>query len=609
MSKDIFKVIGIFALSIALTLTLGACELDDLINDDDVDDIVNDDPVEEIIEVEEGESLQEAVDVAEPGDKIKVKPGEYNEHVNIETNDIALTAEEEHETEAIHLAVREAEGVTVEGFIISGSEVDGVYIEDSKNIDVRNNIIEGHENDGVNITSESSDVLIEENIIENNGLNTGREGIAVRESSDAIVKNNDIIESGGGGLFVLEESDAKIDYNDIKSNAGPGILIRESSSTSIEENTIKDNYFDSETRINGILIEDSDIGSIDKNKLTDNWAGIAVLSSSVDTINDNTSKRHTGDGIFVYDDSDVAEINGNILEGNYHGISVRDGSEVEEIENNYIEENSQNGISIEVSEVDINNENIIKNNGNRGLSIHGDSVAAVENNTIAEHTDGAGQGIGFDDSEVDIRDNEFRDNEIGLGYSNPIENYSYDISGNDFENNDLQVVYYTNEDKNWIPSLLEEIYGDNNFIPEKNEKVEDIEEVQYEDDLWGWEIATDDKEPEEEKLVIKEEITATELAGFDNLEGKLLVKNYNEAETLKSIEENVVFDGATGERSIELDTAKEQMRKEEEDLVIEFDEDLLWDLRSEEEKGEGFTLKILDEDEEFIDDITIILAD
>ena len=61
-----------------MTLTLGACELDDLINDDDVDDIVNEDPVEEIIEVEEGESLQEAVDVAEPGDKIKVKTGEVD---------------------------------------------------------------------------------------------------------------------------------------------------------------------------------------------------------------------------------------------------------------------------------------------------------------------------------------------------------------------------------------------------------------------------------------------------------------------------------------------------------------------------------------------------
>ena len=180
----------------------------------------------------------------------------------------------------------------------------------------------------------------------------------------------------------------------------------------------------------------------------------------------------------VMNSSENINIENNIIRGNNKsGVFVMNNSKAT-IENNEISNNKKDGIQSDGSTLEVIS-NTILNNGSKGLSIHGGSTATIKDNEIGNQSNDYSQGIGFDNSDVDINDNNIHDNTMGIVYSN-IKAVDYGIEkivNNQFNNNDIQVIHYVESQEK--PTLLKNISEKNTFEPESD--------IVKRDDL-GWNI-------------------------------------------------------------------------------------------------------------------------
>jgi parallel beta-helix repeat protein len=105
----------------------------------------------ENIYVSPGESIQVAVDEASPGDTILVKPGEYNESIQINQDNLTIIPDskdpygtvitgENGEGNAFKVV---ASNVTISGFSITDSKC-GIYLNGAQNCTINNNNISGN---------------------------------------------------------------------------------------------------------------------------------------------------------------------------------------------------------------------------------------------------------------------------------------------------------------------------------------------------------------------------------------------------------------------------------------------------------------------------------
>ena len=275
------------------------------------------------------------------------------------------------------------------------------------------------------------------------------------------------------GIEIYNSDNVKLIDFLIEGNGGNGINVDSSKNITITNNIIKDNeYF-------GILIKNSKSVVIENNEVKNNgleegFPGIQTNNSEVKMLN-NKITGNKGNGISLVNESYAEILNGNeISNNNKRGVLLRQdwgskkgpGSEAI-IEDAEVIGNGLFGIESSYSEITIKN-SVISNNGSRGFSIYNNSIAIIENNKISDHTnkEESPQGIGFNNSDVEIINNEISNNGIGLGYGGiDTTNYGENkIIDNNFENNEKQVVSYIENNDNYL--LLKEIKNKNDFTPE-----------------------------------------------------------------------------------------------------------------------------------------------
>jgi parallel beta-helix repeat protein len=145
----------------------------------------------ENIYVSPGESIQEAVDNALPGDTIFVMPGEYNESIQINQDNLTIISDSKNPyNTGITGADREsnvfkviASNVTISGFSITDSKC-GIYLNDAQNCITNNNIILGNK---IGICLSKS----ENNTLSNNIVTSNADcGIKLFTSSGNTIYNN-----------------------------------------------------------------------------------------------------------------------------------------------------------------------------------------------------------------------------------------------------------------------------------------------------------------------------------------------------------------------------------------------------------------------------------
>lgn len=289
----------------------------------------------DVIVVEDGDSIQDAVNRAKPGDTIRVMPGSYVETVYIDKDSIRLIGviEEgvwptlEGETRLNDAILYSGNNIVVENFKITHYKGNGIMGQAGNNFEIRNNLIVDTGVYGIfpqlgqngivegNIISGIEDAAIYVGMSDNvhvsgNEVFDSVAGIEIENSRHAIVENNYVHDNTGGilafitpGLPIKTTRDVVIRDNFVVNNntanfgapgstvagipAGTGVLIMAADEVVVEDNIITGN------KTAGVLIVDHhNAGNVtidpdadpipDRVAILDNF----MLNNGYDTIDD-----------------------------------------------------------------------------------------------------------------------------------------------------------------------------------------------------------------------------------------------------------------------------------------------------------------------------------
>jgi nitrous oxidase accessory protein NosD len=197
------------------------------------------------IHVQPGQSIQAAIDAAEPGDRIVVEPGVYHENLTITKDNLTLrgagldeerTVLEPGETPTPSICTQAdvvhgicvtgpspgppVTGTTIRGFTIAHFSGFGIFLLNANDSVVRQT--QARDNDGYGI---SGFVLSGVRFIDNIANDNGQPGLYIGDSPDAnaVVRGNESYGNGAGGA------------------EGDGILIRDSNHGVVRGNRVWDN--------------------------------------------------------------------------------------------------------------------------------------------------------------------------------------------------------------------------------------------------------------------------------------------------------------------------------------------------------------------------------
>jgi Right handed beta helix region len=172
----------------------------------------------------EHDTIQDAVNAADPGDKIGVCPGTYQENVLVNVANLSLLGIPPVILEPVDVATAclhiLADGVQVRRFEIRGCEA-GIRIG-ADSAFVANNVL--HENGtGMDITGMNN--LVMNNIVRNS-VSTGIYVSGFSGPNDGTqIKNNTIRHHAGIGIFLDTTSGVTVMKNAVSHTSGPGIAV------------------------------------------------------------------------------------------------------------------------------------------------------------------------------------------------------------------------------------------------------------------------------------------------------------------------------------------------------------------------------------------------
>lgn len=175
-----------------------------------------------IVVPDDYQTIQQAVDVAEPGDVILIKRGIYIENIVVENkSNIVIKSLDgpantiimaRYDTESV-IEVDNCRGVVIDGLTIAGSSAyraAGVYVISSQDVVINNSFITTN-NVGLWIDYSSGITVT------HNSIGRGTEGIRIRYSSNVTISSNTIAENNVG-LEILDSKNLTIYLNNFARN-------------------------------------------------------------------------------------------------------------------------------------------------------------------------------------------------------------------------------------------------------------------------------------------------------------------------------------------------------------------------------------------------------
>ena len=268
--------------------------------------------------VDEGESVQDALDEAEPGDTVCVGDGVYDGDLEITTGDVTLTAaagaEPVLEGDDFAGVTVSASGVTVSGLEVReftrGISISGAHAR------VENNLLTGNE-DGVYVDDGNGGNVTGNTITEND-----EHGILFSEfttQENIAITDNTITKNGHHAVRIDDATGTVVEDNEIRNNAAvdasPALSLEDASDTVVTGNLVADNGQ------HGIDFRGSTDANITDNEVTNNSRGIHFTDVTSSEVRNNLVTETDGSGIWFRETSGL-EIADNVLSENRVGLDA-----------------------------------------------------------------------------------------------------------------------------------------------------------------------------------------------------------------------------------------------------------------------------------------------
>lgn len=414
------------------------------------------------------DTIQEAVDAAEEGDKIRVLPGIYEESVTIDKDNLEIKSSDELEAIVTPddganfiFFVDGAKNVKIEGFTVSGpftatTDFAGIQVSNGS-AKIKNNLITQIRNEPLIGNQEGIGILV----FQPNELGTARAVIEDNVISD-YHKGGIVVSVGLGELPIVAGAKAHAEIEDnVIIGAGltgaiaqNGIQISDKATAEIEDNRISGNFFDDPDIAGsaGILITDfAGPTEISKNRVFDNQIGIWVIDTTDVEVEKNKVYDNSEGGIFVDTSSNVEVTKNDVFDNEFYGISLFEAEYVE-VSQNDVYDNGLNGISLLSSSHIVVSKNEVYDNGfaagtddeGAGILLFGSSNNHISNNEVSDNfLDGIALFSIYDELDQHLTsgstDNTITRNEIedngGAGVFLDLDSVDNFIAFNEFDDN------------------------------------------------------------------------------------------------------------------------------------------------------------------------------
>ncbi|MGB9928009.1 MAG: NosD domain-containing protein, partial [Methanosarcina sp.] len=417
------------------------------------------------ISVNQGQSIQAAINSAQNGDVILVGPGNYSENIVINRVNVELrsasgnpddTVITSNETGKNVISVVSRANFKISGFTIKGASTDysaidlmscrdcvvegnkfvdnalGVYLRSSVNCAVRNNAFSKTNTigigRGINVQGSYSTVISgntvsdhrygiyiagsEGSIVSGNTVNQSlTNGIQLENTRNTILESNTVSSSGNKGIFLKDSGKNTLRNNVVSSNKGNGIDIETSSGNTVSGNTIS-GYSENITNIHGLFINTCRDNVVQSNTMSTCEYGFAMRYSENNSIINNNAHDNTR-GYYISYTSSRNTISGNKANSNNIGIVMERGANNNILQNNDASSNLVSGIALDNAYNNRLSNNIASQNS-RGIYLGPSSRGnIISNNTLNYNS---GDGIRFENA----TNNELTGNTITSSNNNGI---------------------------------------------------------------------------------------------------------------------------------------------------------------------------------------------
>jgi parallel beta-helix repeat protein len=265
------------------------------------------------------QTIQAAINAAQPGDLILIAPGIYKENLTIRKSielrgaDAGVIVDGSRARNTPTILIQRTRDVVIQNLEITGGRR-GIQVERSRDVIIKNNLIQKNRRQGILVTDNSQGTQIIENKIFDTAPDEGNvlgNGIILNGDKNAQVLKNFIARSAWSGLRLLSAV-AHIEGNTFEENQYYGMEIWPNWVDSPDvpsQATVLDNTLKGNVRA-GIFITEESIAVIENNQI-------------LDTARDKDNQY--GHGVWVADGAQVS-LTGNVVAGSQgHGLFIESG--------------------------------------------------------------------------------------------------------------------------------------------------------------------------------------------------------------------------------------------------------------------------------------------